>query len=428
MQATVRLAVTTAVLLALQSAAFAQNRIEWAGSWPEAATLAQRGQRLILLHFWNYNCPPCVQLDRRVFNQPEVIRAVHSRYVPLKVNVTDDPKMAEHFKIEKWPTDVIVTTDGREIFRTVTNQDPNRFIATLAQVAAHASVGMPIPEQTANQLPPQQTLGADARAGSSFPTPGQSSAFPLPGSDPSTPQASAAPAAPPTMINNQFSGINNQIAGSLQQNQPPSWAPMAPAYGGQFQPSAAAGAERTMNPPTPVPDGTMPNNRLANEPPPSSTPSPTNPVANGRPVPNAQQPSAQGSVPPTSPQPGAASQHVPGLEGYCPVTLLEQEAWIKGDARWGVLHGGRLFLFTGPEQQQKFLTDFNKYAPALAGYDPVKYVEEGTLVDGKRAHGVYYHDRIVLFADEASLERFWQAPERYASALAAEPQPTETRR
>lgn len=170
MHATIRIAVTTAILLALPSVSFAQHRIQWVANWPEASTLAQRTQRLILLHFWNYNCPPCVLLECRVFNQPEVIRAVHSRYVPLKVNVADNARLAEHFKIEKWPTDVIVTADGKEVFRAVSQQDPHRFVATLHQVAAHESVGMPMHGYASTPTPPNQNMGHDATG---FPVPGQ---------------------------------------------------------------------------------------------------------------------------------------------------------------------------------------------------------------------------------------------------------------
>ena len=185
MHATIRIAVTTAILLALPGVSLAQHRIQWVATWPEASTMAQRTQRLVLLHFWNYNCPPCVLLERRVFNQPEVIRAVHSRYVPLKVNVADNAKMAEHFKIDKWPTDVIVTADGREVFRSVSQQDPHRFVATLHQVAAHESVGMPMHGYAATPAPPNQNTGYDATG---FPVPGGEAAFAGPRNERATEQ------------------------------------------------------------------------------------------------------------------------------------------------------------------------------------------------------------------------------------------------
>lgn len=93
---------------------------------------------------------------------------------------------------------------------------------------------------------------------------------------------------------------------------------------------------------------------------------------------------------------------------------------MKGDPRWGVNHRGRTYLFTSPEQQHGFLNNYDQYAPALSGYDCVQYAEGGDLVEGKRAHGVFYRDQIFLFADEASLEKFWQTPSRYLPVVEQE--------
>jgi protein disulfide-isomerase len=111
-----------------------------------------------------------------------------------------------------------------------------------------------------------------------------------------------------------------------------------------------------------------------------------------------------------------------GLDGYCPVTLVEREKWVKGDPKFGAHHQGRTYLFASAEAQAKFLQDqgYQKYAPALSGYDPVKYAERGELVDGKRVHGVFFHNQVFLFADEAGLQQFWADPERYATIVRAE--------
>jgi protein disulfide-isomerase len=108
------------------------------------------------------------------------------------------------------------------------------------------------------------------------------------------------------------------------------------------------------------------------------------------------------------------------------VTLLEtmsraaedRAAWKKGNPRFGAIHQGRTYLFTTAEQQQKFLANPDSYAPALSGYDPVRYAERGELVDGKRAYGLVTPDkRVFLFADEASLQKFRQAPGRYMATV-----------
>jgi YHS domain-containing protein len=186
--------------------------------------------------------------------------------------------------------------------------------------------------------------------------------------------------------------------------------------GGEFQPPAAAAqnapARDAANPPAAA---VSPGNNMT---------SPGQP-ASGAPVgpPAATTPGANASTlgPPITAEPPAAPSAAPlGLDGYCPVTLVEQEKWVKGDPKWGARHRGRLYLFISPEAQQRFLENFDKYAPALSGYDAVKYSEHGQLVDGKRAHGVFYRNQIYLFADEAALQQFWAAPERYATAVRTE--------
>jgi protein disulfide-isomerase len=107
------------------------------------------------------------------------------------------------------------------------------------------------------------------------------------------------------------------------------------------------------------------------------------------------------------------------MEGYCPVTLVQQQQWVQGDRQWGAIHEGRLYLFAGQQQQQQFLSAYGQYAPMLAGHDPVKFLDDGLLVEGRRAHGVFYRDEIYLFADEASLQTFWSAPERYSAGIRA---------
>lgn len=102
------------------------------------------------------------------------------------------------------------------------------------------------------------------------------------------------------------------------------------------------------------------------------------------------------------------------LDGFCPVTLIEQARWQPGDKRFGVVLRGRLYLFAGDGEKQRFSRDPDRFAPILSGNDPVEFSESGRLTPGKRRHGVFFRNRIYLFASEESLERFWTSPQRYA--------------
>jgi protein disulfide-isomerase len=98
------------------------------------------------------------------------------------------------------------------------------------------------------------------------------------------------------------------------------------------------------------------------------------------------------------------------MDGFCPVTLAEQERWVKGDPRWGAIHRGRTYLFLSQQHQQRFMADPDRFSPVLSGYDPVHYVDRGELVPGQRRHGMWFRGKIYLFADEESLNRFSATP------------------
>jgi YHS domain-containing protein len=106
-----------------------------------------------------------------------------------------------------------------------------------------------------------------------------------------------------------------------------------------------------------------------------------------------------------------------GLEGYCPVTVVERGSWTEGRPQWGARHRGRTYLFAGPEQQQAFLADPDRYAPALSGDDPVLAFETGRSEPGRRAYGVSYQSRMYLFSSPESRAAFTADPDRYTARV-----------
>ena len=124
----------------------------------------------------------------------------------------------------------------------------------------------------------------------------------------------------------------------------------------------------------------------------------------------------QQAAPISSPavQPPAANPPL-CLDGFCPVTLAEKQQWVPGDRRYGAIHRGRTYLFTGSEEQRRFFTDPDRYAPIISGNDIVQAMEKGQAVPGMREHGVFYNGHIFLFADEVALDKFSKNPAYYAN-------------
>ena len=115
-----------------------------------------------------------------------------------------------------------------------------------------------------------------------------------------------------------------------------------------------------------------------------------------------------------------------GLEGYCPVALMETGSWVEGQARWGARHRGRTYLFSGLEQQQTFLADPDRYSPALSGDDPVAAIDGGKTSPGQRRYGVTYQKRIYLFESPETRAAFAANPQRYTSRVLLAEQPSQS--
>ncbi|MEI8373418.1 MAG: thioredoxin domain-containing protein [Planctomycetota bacterium] len=128
--------------------------------------------------------------------------------------------------------------------------------------------------------------------------------------------------------------------------------------------------------------------------------------------PSMGQPPVAGATPPANIKP--AANPLLGLDGFCPVQLMENSRWQAGKKAWGAIHRGRTYLFTGVEERGRFLADPDRYAPVSSGGDVVLLLEEGRSVSGFREHGLQFDGHIYLFADEGTLDKFRSNPRYYA--------------
>ncbi|MCA9264394.1 MAG: thioredoxin fold domain-containing protein [Planctomycetales bacterium] len=522
----------------------------------QARQISQSTGKLILLHFWADNCPPCRRQEKTVFSERTFAHHVESLYVPVKVHVSQNPELARQFRVERWPTDVIVTADGREVQRMVSPQSEadyaralqqiawsyrNRPVGASPQFAAQSAMPQsnePNTSQEANeqlqamladraqqvmapslQQPAMAGFGGATLAASpanpgnlyarpEMPAYGNATAMPstypaapsypgtpgYPGaarpnaeyrqvaanmpSEPqviqnqfvssgeaSTPAATAAPINSPatphvpdvphtpalagpalTAPGNAYPPAIPQAAGSVPgsttspySNGPPSVAPApGPSVATSPQTSAYAAnlwSQQALVPPANVTSsatppaapgmapGLAPATGAARSVQPPANPS----VVQGQP--GHHSPSARAdlsSVARSQPAPNATPQAASppndrltnlGMDGYCPVAMLEEFRWARGDKRWGARHRGRVYLFHSAEARQKFLAEPDRYSPGLAGYDPVEFAETGRYVEGQREFGVTCNNQMFFFANAASMAKFENAPDRYARLI-----------
>jgi thiol-disulfide isomerase/thioredoxin/YHS domain-containing protein len=391
-----RVMVVAAAFLSVTLQASAQNSIQWVHSLSEAQAKAKAENRVVLVHFWSTTCPPCRKLEANVFPDPQFAQSVNAGFVPVKVNINDEKDIARRYRIRRIPTDLFLTPEGAEVFRTISPQDPVQYAGLLGKIQGHvASLKRPqidaiaaldaqrrstVPQINANrpnvqqpnvqqpnvqrpgvQQPGVQQPGVVSRSGNTLSTDRGASRY----GETKVEDVSIAQAAPE----------NNRYAKDSRQNNP-HVADARPAYG----------ADVTMAHQAPGPEESIP-------------------VAHRPNVGTSQQP--QG--------PAATMQFA--LMGHCPVTLVENTEWKAGDRRWGAEHDKQVYLFSNQQCQQMFLANPRKYVPAFRGFDAVHFHHTGQFVAGKIDFGIVYGDEYFLFESEESLNRFWQESETFVNTV-----------
>ncbi len=123
---------------------------------------------------------------------------------------------------------------------------------------------------------------------------------------------------------------------------------------------------------------------------------------------------------PARPAAATATTTTPDLimNGYCAVSIIEDQKWVEGNPQFGVIHLGQLYLFASESKLQTFLADPAPYTPILGGIDVIRFFEEKRIVRGRREFGMVdpVHQRIFLFADEDAMLHFEEHFQRYTDS------------
>lgn len=351
-----------------------QEVVRWHNDIEQARRIAAESNRLVLIHFVIRNCQPCAKLEANVFPDPRFVHALQASFVPVKLNADDFPMTAEKFGVTRFPTDVVLTSGGTVIAKTGCPQTADDYVTQLREIAdyhrrtterAMAAAASPSGASAAAPRRAEQHAGVSHSATTSpAPTSGATSTAARP--------ATAAPA------NSLPYGRALEQNAAATRPQPADYQAQASAY---RPPPSDYQAHAT-----------------------TSQPSMSSHPASGA--------SFQPQIS-TVPSPAANSPPPLGLDGFCPVQLVEGQRWVPGDRKFGAVHRGRTYLFNGPQEQQKFLANPDRYSPMLSGFDPVVWHHTGRLTPGRREFGATYGDRVFLFADESSYQAFYRQPEVY---------------
>lgn len=459
----------TAAALLVAAVGAARGEVAWHADLEAARTACAESGKPVLAVFQASWDAASSEPTTDVLASPEVVAVVAACFEPVRLDVDQHADLARQLAVEHVPAARVLDRDAVLLAAFDCPEAPSEFVAAAARAAQVAAAGSSprIAAATAvasdafsgsgkSEHETALAVSAKVRQLSSF-ADGQPAEAATRRDEPAV-----AKATPPTDVGSRYS---EPPAAPTLATAPPPWRTAQAAVTAPAAPAAAA--PPPTQPASLEPRPSAPTSWLAGSQPASPPPAaqPTNPSAPATAAPEAapeaattppvtkpqssfwatmqkpwsifskstskptvEPPALPPTMPPARPQLPAAlariepatDQHGPmplGLEGYCPVTVVERGSWVEGRPQWGVRHRGRTYLFAGPEQQQAFLADPNRYAPALSGDDPVLAFEHGRCEPGRRAYGVSYQSRMYLFSSPETRAAFSADPDRYTARV-----------
>jgi protein disulfide-isomerase len=368
---------------ALLAGGRADAQIAWEAKLRDAHTKAKQEGKLMLLHFFSDNCVWCDRLEAGAFRSDAVVSTINENFVPVKIHGPKNPKLAKMFKVDKYPTDVVVTIEGKALSHSVSPQQPDRYIAMLSGARGSYMRG-------------EAMLAKNQQA-----TP-----------EPDVEQVAATSTAPSNTAPSNTNAPSPQNSGTGQLTMP---APAANANRSTAARADTKTAAQTVSSRSRQNQFVLPKAKSAEV----SSPQ----AGTETPSASANQTAESAAVPQSTPTASSTPSPNPNkrevaIEGFCPVSVVDRGKWVEGKTEWSVLHLGKLYRFADKQAMDAFLADPIPYTPMLNGIDVVRFFEEKEIVPGKREWGVIdpIHNRMFFFHDEAAMLHFENSFERYLDA------------
>jgi thiol-disulfide isomerase/thioredoxin len=108
--------------------------MSWAGPFSDLTFEAARAQaagvgKIVLIDFYTTWCAPCKLLDENTWRDPAVVQLIESKAVALKIDAEKEVKLAAQYKIDVYPTVLLLKPDGTELDRLTGYREPKVFIS-----------------------------------------------------------------------------------------------------------------------------------------------------------------------------------------------------------------------------------------------------------------------------------------------------------
>ena len=133
MKAITWLASVTVGVAALTSTVFANTPEGWSTDLEKAFEKAKAEKKSVLVEFTGSDwCPPCIAMRKNVFSKKEFVEAASKKYILVELDFPNGDKAlkeknqpyAEKYKIEGFPTVILLNPAGKEFTRFYASEFP----------------------------------------------------------------------------------------------------------------------------------------------------------------------------------------------------------------------------------------------------------------------------------------------------------------
>ena len=94
-----------------------------------ASKEAAKSGKIVLVDFYTTWCGPCKMLDKNTWTDPGVVKLLSEKTIALRLDAEKETALARKYKIEAYPSVLLIKPDGTEIDRLVGYRDPKSFTA-----------------------------------------------------------------------------------------------------------------------------------------------------------------------------------------------------------------------------------------------------------------------------------------------------------
>jgi thiol:disulfide interchange protein len=114
----------------------------WLADYDVALKEAQSGNKLVVIDFFATWCEPCRMMERNTFPDEKVQQRL-AGFVPLKIDVDKQPKLAAKYGITAMPTTLVVDATGKPITGALGYLEAADYLAVLNKAKTAVRNQMP---------------------------------------------------------------------------------------------------------------------------------------------------------------------------------------------------------------------------------------------------------------------------------------------